>query len=133
MSSKRKKEDRKLFALSDLFVILFVALASVVLFMSLSHKGGEEPVAEISVKGDKVKTIVLSDVKEPYTLTFEGAQILVSPEGVSFESSPCNDKICVRCGVISKVGESAVCLPQRVSVRIVSSDRDSGLVDAVAG
>lgn len=133
MSSKRKTEDRKLFALSDLFVILFVALASVVLFMSLSHKGGEKPVAEISVKGDKVKSIVLSDVKEPYTLTFEGAQILVSPEGVSFVSSPCNDKICVKRGVISKVGESAVCLPQRVSVRIVSSDRDSGLVDAVAG
>ena len=32
--------------------------------------------------------------------------------------SPCRDQLCVKAGWLSKSGESAVCLPQRVVIRI---------------
>ena len=133
MSRKNKSEERKLFAISDLFVIFGVLALLIVLFVFLRRDSGGELCAEICVGGEEVDFIALSDVKEDYTLNIEGTEILVSSDGIRFVSSPCSDKICVDRGVISKAGDSAVCLPQRVSVRIVSTSRDPGNVDAVSG
>jgi hypothetical protein len=51
----------------------------------------------------------------------EHLNILVVENGRAFiEDASCPDKICVKHRKISKVGESIVCLPNRVVLRIVS-------------
>ena len=51
--------------------------------------------------------------------------VLVIKDGVAFiESADCRDKICVGHKPISKDGETVVCLPHRLVVRIVSSEEE---------
>ena len=59
-----------------------------------------------------------------------GAVIELDKDGAHFVSSPCPDKICVNKEIIKRAGESAVCLPQRVSVRIEGGDSE---IDSVTG
>ena len=62
----------------------------------------------------------------------DGTVIEVGPAGAAFVSSPCPDQVCVEAGLCDRVGETAVCLPQRVSIRIVGDGGD-GAVDAMTG
>ena len=59
-----------------------------------------------------------------------GAVIELDKDGAHFVSSPCPDRICVNKGIIKRAGDSAVCLPQRVSVRIEGGDSE---IDSVTG
>jgi hypothetical protein len=47
-------------------------------------------------------------------------KLLLEPGAISFYSSNCPDQICVRTGKLTKPGQVAVCLPGKVSVRILS-------------
>lgn len=90
-------------------------------------KGAE---AVIEQDGEVYRRVVLADLKEPLTLEVNGAVIELDKDGAHFVSSPCPDKICVNKGIIKRAGESAVCLPQRVSVRIEGGDSE---IDSVTG
>ena len=37
----------------------------------------------------------------------------------------CHDQLCVKQGRINKVGQSIVCLPNRVVITVISGDKDS--------
>ncbi|MEN2984045.1 MAG: NusG domain II-containing protein [Dictyoglomaceae bacterium] len=41
-------------------------------------------------------------------------------KGIKMISSPCPDKICIKQGWINKIGETIVCLPNRVVLRLES-------------
>ena len=86
--------------------------------------------AVIEQDGEVYRRVVLADLKEPLTLEVNGAVIEIDKDGAHFVSSPCPDKICVNKGIIKRAGESAVCLPQRVSVRIEGGDSE---IDSVTG
>ena len=58
-------------------------------------------------------------------------QVMESGEGVFVASSDCPTQDCVHTGTISRGGQSIVCLPARLSVRLVGGG-DNG-VDAVIG
>ncbi|MBO4927935.1 MAG: NusG domain II-containing protein [Clostridiales bacterium] len=62
--------------------------------------------------------------------------IVISSEKVYVKESDCADKICVHAGDLTKIGDGAVCLPNRVVVQIVSGSGDAGSsngeVDVVA-
>lgn len=49
--------------------------------------------------------------------------LLIHNKGVEMIEANCPDKVCVNTGFISKPGESIVCLPHRVNVKIVSMDK----------
>jgi hypothetical protein len=48
--------------------------------------------------------------------------------GVRVKGSPCPDRLCVRQGIVSRVGSAIVCVPGGVTVRIGGDD---GALDAV--
>jgi hypothetical protein len=48
--------------------------------------------------------------------------------GVRVTGSPCPDRLCIRQGVVSRVGSAIVCVPSGVTVRIGGDD---GALDAV--
>ena len=89
-------------------------------------------IAQVSVDGEVVLTVDLNAVTAPYTLAAgEGNTVLIEPGAISMESATCPDQLCVNQGKITGGVYPIVCLPNRVTVKIVS-DR-AGDPDVIAG
>lgn len=135
---KNENSKRKYFALGDIFIATVVLLCFVLSLVFLFDSRNQQDVtAVISVEGEVYHQVKLSDVEEPYEVRVNGEVpviISLSPQGVCFSHSDCPDKLCVNTGVLTHSGQSAVCLPARVSVKLVSeSMNDMDAPDSIAG
>lgn len=85
----------------------------------------------ISIDGAEADRFPLDGTGE-HTYTAGGYTLYVEEnnEGVCVASSDCPTQDCVHTGTISRGGQSIVCLPARLSVRLVGGDDG---VDAVIG
>lgn len=85
----------------------------------------------ISIDGAEADRFPLDGTGE-HTYTAGGYTLHVEENsaGVCVASSDCPTQDCVHTGTISRGGQSIVCLPARLSVRLVGGD---GGVDAVIG
>lgn len=122
-----------LFRKRDLLIFLLAAVLAGAGFLQWLPKSGA-PVAVIEQNGQEVRRVELSSITQPETLVLEGeisVTILLEPGQVSIVHSDCPDQICVNTGVLTRPGQSAVCLPARVAVRIVG-ETQSG-VDGMTG
>lgn len=122
-----------LFRKRDLLIFLLAAVLAGVGFLQWLPKSGA-PVAVIEQNGKEIRRVALSSIPQPETLVLEGkisVTVLLEPGQVSIVHSDCPDQICVNTGVLTRPGQSAVCLPARVAVRIVG-ETQSG-VDGMTG
>ncbi len=140
MDSKKHCDKRKYFKAWDLAIVIVVALVAIISVCSFVFKGTDGLlVAVIRVDGEVYSEVGLAEVSEPYEITVpvDDGEVIVrlSSDGAEVISSPCKDKLCVNTGKLTKSEQSAVCLPERVSVELVASaDIDAKpSVDAVAG
>lgn len=139
--NKKKNVKRKYFVLSDLLLVAIVVCAVLLVsFTSFFGNSTDDLTVVVSVGGKTFREIPLSQVQEPYTLVVEGyesekAELYVTSESVEFIHSPCPDKLCVNTGKLTKNGQSAVCLPLRISVELVgsNSERSGSLPDVIVG
>ena len=140
MSTAKIFEKRRYFRLWDLAlvaVVVFVAAACIFATFLQKDEGGL--VAVIKVDGKLHSEIELAKVEKDYDLTIsveDGELVLsVSKDGVCVKSSPCADKLCVNTGMLTKSGQGSVCLPERVSVKLRSSEglQSGSDIDAVVG
>ena len=109
-----------------------LALAAIVLFTAaavfFAAKGGggaaDGNMHRIAVikRGDKVeRTINLDEVHgtERIHLCGDYSNVILIEKGrIRFEESDCPDRLCVKTGWIERVGDAAVCLPNRVMIKI---------------
>lgn len=121
-------EKRRFSFKEALVLVLGLAAVLAIYIYAKTRPNGAEAIIERD--GEVYKRVTLANLTEPMTVEVNGAVIELDKDGAHFVSSPCPDKICVNKGVIKRAGESAVCLPQRVSVRIVGGE--SGF-DTVTG
>lgn len=122
-----------LFRKRDLLIFLLAAVLAGAGFLQWLPKSGA-PVVVIEQNGQEVRRVELSSIIQPETLVLEGENsvtVLLEPGQVSIVHSDCPDQICVNTGVLTRPGQSAVCLPARVAVRIVG-ETQSG-VDGMTG
>ncbi len=120
---------RRIFSKTDLILILPLLLAALAaLFFLARPRDGARRVVVIC-GGETVLEVPLDALTETETHTFGGVEIELSPDGARIVSSPCPDQICVRTGLLTKIGDTAACVPQRVAVKIVADQND---IDAVA-
>ena len=95
-------------------------------------------VVRITMDGQVILERDMAEFAEPmeYRITSSSGEMVIflSSEKVYVKESSCPDKICMHTGELSKNGDGAVCLPNRVVVQIVSGTgvTDSGEVDVVA-
>jgi hypothetical protein len=81
----------------------------------------------VEVYGKRIHTIPFSEISGASALNIQAgdgreARLEILESGaVRIIESTCPDKICVRTGWISRPGQSIVCLPNRVVVRIEGS------------
>lgn len=115
------EEKRFLSPLGLVFCGLLVLAAGVLyLGLSLAPQGTR---AIVEKSGVVVLERDLSQLTEPETFTLEGEQniqvtVELCPQGAAVVASGCPDQVCVRTGTLTKAGETAVCLPARVTLRL---------------
>jgi hypothetical protein len=119
----------KKFKVGDYIVFIIVVGIIIVLFSRSFGFRGAEAYLQVTGPGftgeyDPGEDRVLS-VEGPMGVT----RIVIEDGKAWVEDSPCRDKICVRMGKISRPGDEAVCLPNRV---IVQMRGGRGSVDAVS-
>ena len=122
-------DKRKIFSIKEVLLILPIIIvgALIWLFFSLSPKADS---LVIEKNGQVVESLSLLQLSEPKEIVVEGeitVKIMVSSDGAWVEYSECPDKVCVRTGKITAAGESALCLPARVSIRLVGSGGSDGV------
>ena len=110
-----------------IIAVLFIAAAALYGIFGLTAKKGAD--AEVLVEGRPVKMLPL-DTDAVYIPEGKNLRIEVKDGGVAVTESDCPDKICVNTGFIGTAGQTAVCLPNAVSVVVKSEDKNNG-VDAV--
>lgn len=121
-------KERKLFRRREWIVlsILFVLAVGLFLWTRLSPQG---TVAVVEREGEVLLTKDLSQLTGPETVEVSGAAtqnapsgfaltIEFSPAGAQVISAACPDKTCQHVGMLTRAGESAVCLPARVVLRL---------------
>lgn len=110
----------------DIIIIGIIIIIAVILYFGTKPIIKQGDKAEILLEGKVIKTL---DLSEDTTYSPEGLDIVLEVKDgkARFVSSDCPDKICVNTGFIDKRGQTAVCLPNKLVLRIADSDVDAVL------
>lgn len=131
MGKTADMERRRLFVKREWPVLLVIALAAVIaLGLAWSRPAGVTAVVERD--GQTVMTRDLSRLAEPESVRITGENgisltVEFSGKGVRITEAGCPDKTCQRTGQLTRAGESAVCLPGRVVLRLEGPDNAAGI------
>ena len=115
-----------------LIVILLAVAGALLLWFQLRPAGAL--VAIVEQNGQVIRRIDLNWLSQAEEVDLGGpyhVQLLAEPGAISFLSSDCPDKTCIRTGKLTRPGQTAVCLPARISVRLESGESTG--FDAVTG
>lgn len=108
----------------DLFILIVIVLALISYFgIKTIYKDIENKAVVIYVDGIEYDRIYLNSIKEEQLIHIDlknekFIDINVSNDGVHVSDVICPDRICVKTGFINKVGQSIVCLPNKVQIYI---------------
>jgi len=117
------KREYSLFRVWDAIVLLLIfALLAAALYMILAPAQGRT--AEIYVDGELVRTVRLDHSER---IALDGLTVIVEEGGVYVEDADCPDKICEKMGKISRSGETIICLPNKVFIKVLGK----GEVEAI--
>lgn len=119
----------------DIIIIVGLLILSFVPSFILGLRNNQEytgAYAEISVAGKVIEKIYFKETegeKEiPIKTSYGENTIHVSKDGIYMSEADCTDEICLKDGMITKVGQSLVCLPHKLIIEIkgeyVESDDD---------
>lgn len=115
----------------DFFIILVVLVLAAAVFLPFALAPSRSLTCEITKDGELVKRVRLGAGYHE-TITIEGAAtntIVIDDTAVYFSQSTCPDQVCVRTGKLTRAGQIAVCLPNRVIVRLIGAQNE---IDALA-
>ena len=116
----------------DLYIwaaVIVIGAALLLIYFFTGKTGNREVV---SVDGKEIRSYSLSDEVDEVITGFggKGSNRLIIHGGEAFlESADCPDKLCVKQGKISKINQSIICLPHKLTVTIKGGKE--GEVDAI--
>ena len=122
----------------DIVIIVFLVIVSFlpeVVFGMVLNKEYNMTYAEVTVGGEFHSKIPLSAHSGEDIITIEVKEninkILVKDDTVEVLEANCPDEYCIKDGQISEVGESLVCLPNKVMVEIKGDIKDKDSEDDI--
>lgn len=102
----------------DVFIIVFVLVISVSVFLLYASADKGESV-EITVDGELHSMYPLYENKVIDVITENGnIKVCIKDNEVYILDADCNDKICIKDRPVSRKGQTIVCLPLKVIVKI---------------
>lgn len=124
-------EQKKFITSKDLpfFTLLLALLGALLLWLALAPPA---TVAIVEQNGEQVLTRSLSQLTQPEELVLEGENgitltVTLTARGAAITASTCPDQTCVRTGTLRKAGETALCLPARVALRLEGTDHSDAV------
>lgn len=112
------------------FVIIGVVLALAAAIAAVLALGtsGDRLYAEVWQDNELVERVELTDSTDR-TIDLGGHNVIVlSGRTAAMQSADCRDQVCVRTGTLTRAGQVAVCLPNRVVLRITGETSE---IDAI--
>ncbi len=113
-----------MFTRADKILIISLILISAVSYPVIKYLAPGGSFLEIEVEGQTM-TVVRMD--QDQDIEVEGrlgtSVIHIDKEGARFVQSPCVDKKCIESDPIKDAGEIAVCVPNRVMIRVLGENR----------
>lgn len=110
---------RKWLSKPDFIIILVLAVAAVGALLWQNTASADGAVAEVTIDGETVLELPLSDVTEPQEITLSnGIQLEAKAHTIRFLQSDCPDGLCIKVGALEKPGDVAACLPNKTVVSI---------------
>ena len=104
-----------------------IAATAILCLLLLWPRGETDGVtADVYVDGEVLHRIALDSVSAPYEIPLDTdppAVLLIEPGRIRYQSADCPDKVCVRCGWLSRPGDTAACLPGRSMVVLSGGER----------
>lgn len=120
----------------DILLIIIVLLSVISYFgIKLIYKDTDAKSIVIAVEGKEYYRINMKDLNEKRHIHIDldsgkFIDITADRNGVYVSDVVCPDRICEKTGIIDKVGQSIVCLPNKVQVYIEGSEKTN--VDSVS-
>ncbi len=115
---------------ADICIMLAVVLAAIVIFAFAS--GGEAPTAcVIEINGEEFARYDLPALTEEKVIQIDNEYgkntIIIDKNGAAVTHSNCADKYEVNAGKITSSGQSLICLPHRLTVRLEGAKKSDGI------
>ena len=112
------------------FIIIgaVLLLAAALTALMAQNTAGGRLYAEVWQNDVLVERVVLTDETDR-TIDLDGHNVIVlEAKTARVESADCHDQVCVRTGTLTRAGQVAVCLPNRVVLKLVG---ETGEIDAI--
>ena len=119
----------------DGLVVLFIVVLAIGCAGMFWGTGGvfTNRTAVVYADGREVERVpLLESMEQTYTENGYTLQVRFSQKGVEITASDCPTQDCVRTGIISKAGQSIVCLPARMIITLEGVE-ELGAPDLVVG
>ena len=129
------QENTSLLKVGDFFLVAFIILGSFLfVYQNIVHRSqqNQQLVAIILKDNHIVKTLDLrqNDLNQFIELNDEYPVKIEAQYGkIRFSHSDCPDKLCIAAGWLSHQGDTAICLPAKVILKI---ERNRQLIDSVS-
>ncbi|MGB9615470.1 MAG: NusG domain II-containing protein [Fervidobacterium sp.] len=110
-----------------LFLIIVLIGLFIFLLVRFGNFSAEARNVEVKVDGTtKLKVPLKQSTSRIYSVvSSEGSlSFIIDKERVYVLESTCKDKLCIKEGAISRVGESVICLPNRITISIVGEKNE---------
>jgi len=112
---------RRLFNKYDFPVFAAVIIIAAVIYIFTGLEKGA--VCEIKIDGKILHAIILSGHERDFELPENpNIKFKIKDNAIAFISSDCPDKICVNTGWLRYSGQTAVCMPNRVSIHVTGNN-----------
>jgi len=122
-----------IFRKNDVFLIAGIAAIAVLMLVIFlrSASGSGEAMLEVTSGSSVIGIYSLNEDRE---ISIEDKNIIVIKDGQAYMAeADCPDKLCVNSKPISSRGQSIVCLPNRVVLKIIGAEEPDDVPDAIVG
>lgn len=107
----------------EILIICIIVILSVFLFLLFKIFSRDGKIAVITIDSEVIRTINLQTQANTVFVPDKLENVIIEVNGgkIRVLSSDCTDKICMHNGFISKVGESIICMPNKLIIEIRSN------------
>ncbi len=109
----------------DIILLIFLLVISVLVYIGyFTYKSGRDDYAKVAIishEGKVIRKVDLDSVAEPIMFDIEGEYkntILIEKGRIRVLESNCPDRVCVNTSWLDKIGDLAVCIPNRFIIKI---------------
>lgn len=113
-----------MFTRADKILIITLIVLTAVSYPAIRHLSAGASFLDIEVGGE---TVMVARMDQDRDITVNGrlgpTTIRIDRSGARFIQSPCADKKCIEAAPVRDAGEIAVCVPNRVMIRVLGENR----------